>query len=183
MFKFYATRSQYKFGSVQEKSLSLVQIMFLKDFSFLVQIYVKSFFQNDNKSSCKFLRKYGLIWWTSGVHVIIILFRIQTSFSSFLINSLNHPVIRSISGQYLKSDYESLFRIHSHKVFTDHRNIPRDILWYSGGMVKWTINQLIKKFMPRAYILVMPPQQIKHQIREMVHISSTSTADNSVGGC
>lgn len=60
VFKFYTIHSKYGFGSFQEKSLSLVQIMFLKDFSFLVQIRA-TFFQNDNKSCSKFLEKYGFI--------------------------------------------------------------------------------------------------------------------------
>jgi len=61
VFKMYTTHSKYGFGSFQEKSVSLVQIMFLKDFTFLVQIHALSFFQNDNKSCRKFLQKYGLI--------------------------------------------------------------------------------------------------------------------------
>ena len=85
-FKFYTTHSKYGFGSFQENSLSLIQTMFLKDFSFLLQIHATFLFQNDNKSRSKFLQRYGLIWWTSGVHIVTVLLRIQTSFSSFLIN-------------------------------------------------------------------------------------------------
>ena len=71
---------------LNKKSRSLVQIMFSKDFSFLVQIHATFLFQNDNKPCSKFLQKYGLIWRTSGVHIVIVLLRIQTSFSSVPIN-------------------------------------------------------------------------------------------------
>jgi hypothetical protein len=43
-----------------------------------------------------------------------------------------------MQGQYLKSDYESLFRIHSHKLFTNHRNIPRDNF---GTVAEWSNEQ------------------------------------------
>lgn len=74
------------FDHFNKNHLLWPKLYFLKDFLFLVQIHATFPFQKENKSCSKFLQKYGLIWWTGGVRIIIILFRIQTSFSSFLIN-------------------------------------------------------------------------------------------------